>query len=434
MVFYQVKCSSTSSSSSGRLDSRLHQTARKKLSHAMSEDSYVSKESKILSVDGFITLKRLLELYLKTLNLSIMVPQAPAETADSKTPAAPTFTAMDFAQFCRDMNRLPLDLLCDSYDPTIQADLAAATISTTVYLQFDPVLDEIIADDLLELAPQDIDFLARVEAPFRTQKILRRLGGQYYWGLDSLRVKLYNEMKDLQWEEQHSLLQFNSSFERHILSCQQMGFNLGMIDQGLLYLDKVTLNRKDNHIISSAALAIRLNQLTSLSELIQSFSLAVLRKDGAGIIPYDTTIQTMNFLSFQRQYPAASKGTKGSSKSGSNKRAGNTTKTKPAVDLDCYSCGTKVSSKEIVKHLKTKCKGARHKCGTCGENGHIEAVCQTYRQQRVARQTKKTGDTVNGTAETTPPPMNNQLLSYGDINSPGGPIFAMLLPDECHHR
>ena len=151
------------------LQASVHKAALKRLQNALPKKN----KDKNLDQTEFIVFKRILELYIKSLKLQVIL------EPDGEGPE----NRVSLTVFCRERQRTLIDLLIEKYDQHSAEAVAAEGLT----LRFSDEVDEIISDDILSLKPPDLTTISMFNGPHRTNQIVRHLGSAFYLGKSSNR-------------------------------------------------------------------------------------------------------------------------------------------------------------------------------------------------------------------------------------------------------
>ena len=367
MVYYDVVFGE------GGLSNSLHKSAIKKLQAVNMKDKKIQS---VMSQQEFIRFKRMLELYLKTLKLDVLIPQERANEAGELEPMDPI--RRSFHLYCRTQGKRPLDLLIDDYD--VDKMPSDAETSDKIFLRLSDDVDDVVADDVLSLSPLEIDFLSSFAGQNRTHHIVRRLGSSFYLALDSQRQLNYRNLAAISWGETTSILTFNHKFQLAIAACNELQLQTQVIDQIVLYLDKVKENRGDNNVLLAASNIVKTSDCVSLPDAMSRVASLVLHQNPSGCLPFDGP--TVHYMTSRQPR----NGNKAPRNNNPPRKNGNGNGQRRRRELPCFYCGE--HSSNIGDHLK-RCSGLTSTCTTCKEYGHAANACVPYRTQRIKRDQKK---------------------------------------------
>ena len=126
-------------------------------------------------------------------------------------------------KLCRSLNKRPVELIVDSFDASKLPTEFDQTIGTTVYYILDDEVDELIADDILTHTPRGGDYSVFSSVDNRTNRIMRRLGQEYFIGLKSYKNQVFRELLSTKWKKDMSIVEFNNRFENAVGKCSNVG-------------------------------------------------------------------------------------------------------------------------------------------------------------------------------------------------------------------
>ena len=171
-------------------------------------------------------------------------------------------TYQSLTTFCSNQNKRPMDLIVDSYNPMkLPPDMQ---ISSTVYLQLDQEVDNLVADDIFGLKTRDLDFLSSFAGSYRVNMQVRQIGSSSYLALDSQRTSRFIDSNSLLWTETESIQILYYKFSLKLSQCVELGVLTSLIDQLIHYLTKVTSNRSQNSAVVVARNAIKIQDCNNL--------------------------------------------------------------------------------------------------------------------------------------------------------------------------
>ena len=381
MVFHDVAFEE------GNLSASVHKAALKRLQNAIKKKK--NKEKRNLDQTEFIVFKRILELYVKSLKLQVvMLPEGEGPV-----------NRVSLATFCRERQKTLIDLLIEAYD----IHSAETYSENNIALRFNDEVDEIISDDILSLNPPDLATISMFSGPHRVNQIVRHLGSAFYLGKSSNRSLKFNAALTLQWKENESIQDFNSKFTTAISACKEVDVFTLSVDQVLLYLARLSEKRQDNQTIVTARSLVDDNiELVRLDQIMKAVARVILNKETSGKIPFDSpTIAYTAPPSNQRQ---------NSNNSNQHQRRNNG---EINTNNHCIWCAANYSGTGLRTHLN-QCPAKGASCTDCGRTGQLSAACRRFKAQRIAllqkqgklnrntgNKRKQSGQTNNNTNNST---------------------------------
>ena len=158
-----------------RVSQAVLKAAKKRIEHAISRNR--KNPEMPLTRTEYVRLQKLVELYLKTLDLRVVQGDG---------------VRVKLGDFCQTNNSTPLTFLVDNYIPN--KTKAEMKQNAEYLLEPVPDLEDIIFDDFLELQPPDLEALAAISGPFKVAKLLRKIGEPYYLSLESQRRDVIRDL------------------------------------------------------------------------------------------------------------------------------------------------------------------------------------------------------------------------------------------------
>ena len=303
-------------------------------------------------VKEFRLLKRRLELYLSTLGVVVFESTDRISVTDEEKKRAESFDEFFSSRVGR-----PLDLIVDRFDPE-----KGPPTDAEEYFVFDKALDNMVAIDLLGACGDNLDYLSEVRGEHRTNRILRRIGANYYLALKTTRRLEFKRLLKLEWNPEESILDFSRKFEEQLTTCVSAGVLKNTVDQLLLFEQKVERNREGNPVVASALESVRNLADPTLSAVVKIFSSAVLNRIETGVIEFDESppLTAATFVKSEKPKPAGK----------------------------CKYCAKKHPLK------KAACPAAKKTCNECGEVGHFANCCPTKKETKKRPEQVRAGATV----------------------------------------
>lgn len=333
MVYYEVRLTKT--------EKELAKTQKEALRQL--QNAFGDKKSISQSPELFGVFRRKLELYLKKLELQVHGPDGVE------------FTPISLTAYAKEKGSRVYDMLFDSYNP----ERPPTDASTQDYVRLESELDDLISDDILSFLDDDLDYLSSIIGMNRTSKICRRIGSVYYLNRGSQKLQKFSAALTLEWNSTQSIVDYNRKFLIHINQCIDLGVFKSTSDQILLYLSKVTSKRLEEPVIVSARQFLTKKLYKTLHDAIEDFAGYVVAKNMDGIIPHSVKEHVVNFAGNNSSHQKKGK----------------------VVYIDCCYCSTNLKTSDLIQHAKV-CPGRNHTCGNCSETGHLDSVCDSFREKR----------------------------------------------------
>ena len=250
------------------IDAKTRLIATNKLKNAFAEKSE-EKRMAPYSVKEYQTIRDLFDIYIKALGLvikekdelnrepglglNLMLNSAKKQKKKKKKKAAEEEEEEEseeettqpkpkgLMRHCRDTKCRPVELIVDSIDCSkLPADFDQASNTQEFYILDDEV-DEMIADDLVTNTPRGGDYSVFASVEHRTNKIMRRLGQEYFIGLKSYKNQVFRELLSVKWKKEMSIVEFNNCYENAVGKCANVGLMKTVTDQIELYLCLVSM-------------------------------------------------------------------------------------------------------------------------------------------------------------------------------------------------
>ena len=117
--------------------------------------------------------------------------KGPSGTKISELPSGTNFEYVPLWKFAKNCKKFPLDWVVDCFDPSkLPKDYLT---SDMLYLALDENVDSMVADTLLGLLEEDLDFYSNFRDDHRTVHILRGLG-RFADGLIELMIEVHDTL------------------------------------------------------------------------------------------------------------------------------------------------------------------------------------------------------------------------------------------------
>lgn len=281
----------------------------------------------------FLMLKRGIEIYVNTLNCKIGEEtfQSHFENLNSKKEV--------------------MDIIIESIDPEEHSKPLKS------FYKFSSTLDSMISDDLMAVWRKDLKFLAFVKSPHRTNKILRRIGSEFYSNKTLRQTNATLNLLKLGCRESDTITYFIKVFASAVKSCEEQDCFTNLVDQKVLFRIGASKGRRTNQAVANGLVATEnLPSESSLMEYMTLFSQNVLRQHEKGFVPFDEEQMLVNFTKSKKQ--------------NQEKKLKTFEKKEKSKEKNiCFNCG------EDYPHAD-ECEAKGKECEKCNGEGHLEKMCQ----------------------------------------------------------
>ncbi len=318
----------------------------------------------ITTTDEFMQFRLQLDMFLESLDLELSTPASlRSDDADAEG-----YSSLNEA--ADDAEISLTTLLVDQYDGENVQSILSATHSSHSFLRLSKRVETYLCNIFISLMGTDLSALLSQRGDFKFNRLVRSVGSSYYLAIDSNRITAYSELVSLRWESNESIVAFNKSFHVLIGRCHQLGVMTQLMDQLMMYNDKLTRAREDNTVVLSARRLLKFDDVTNLKQLTDCVAGHVLAHSSSGVEQIDT--QAFAALMQRRsELPAAIL----------KQDAPSTSPTTSSSSTICYFCGESMSDRQAHR---LSCKANDQTCSVCSRKGHLGQVCEAYRDIRKA--------------------------------------------------
>ena len=333
-------------------------------------------------MEEYHTIKSRVDVFLKSFKLRL-------KTGDD---------FQDFNKYCRDASRRPFNIIVSDFD-------ALSETETKTNITLAEEVDDILADELLSLQLRGGDYEQYHNGKHRFNRILRRMGTNYFMGMKSYRATLYNQLRHLRWNETDSIVTFNNIYESHVAKCNDVDLFANSLDQVQHYLDIISEGREDHVAILTAKSLLQVKKSSKLQKCMQEVTEVVINQISSGIVPKGFQVnlslekQKQNFHSPPAQYSPTQNYSQAPNYSHTPNHSPTVPHQSPAVAhysqtkprstdqsmFECFNCNQLLTDYQDLKRHWASCPGSGHQCSICAHFGHTEQACARHENERKSR-------------------------------------------------
>ena len=297
---------------------------------------------------AFRKLKWRIELYLGTLKCTVQLENAPEGNV-----------AQGIREYFNGIGKRPCAEIFDGLDPEEIPDDAAT--SPKCYYKLSDELDNLLADDILKITNDELDYNSDAIGPHRANKIIRRIGADWYIALPALQKSEWKAIHLVTWESDMDVMDFIKTFNGQLMRCAEVDIMVKQSDRNQLFEHQAQAGRKKNGHVSTAIYRMRESDGRTFMARMQVFAGVILEHYGDGKVPRSDEEAVQEFTMMMGLNTSSSDGQR--------------------VCTRCHKTG----------HTAEKC-WTNKTCSYCKKKGHIPRICNKRRKDLKAKKKGQSGD------------------------------------------